>query len=235
MAKREPRRPQRRWNSSEPALSTRIPREWQTLSFEDPFFDSGISAGPLRDASAPPYRGRSILEPRRPSGFTAHVLSVAGSVQSIGTRPGSAKTARPMSGHKISTEVLDYVRAQGIGTRASRPCSVVQSIQKRFGITIHRRTLERARRGAKKSTGSKLSLFIPDGAAHSYETLRPICSSHAPLHPARSHPSASSGNDGLGSPRRRHPLPTPPPRLPTVPSQVPFPIAREVIPRSWPA
>jgi excinuclease UvrABC nuclease subunit len=47
--------------------------------------------------------------------------------------------------------MLDYVRSLKESEPALTTLQCVQSIQKRFGITIHRRTLERARlRGKKK-------------------------------------------------------------------------------------
>lgn len=61
------------------------------------------------------------------------------------------KQRGPKSGHKISTEVLDYVRSLKESEPALTTVQCVQSIQKHFGITIHRRTLERAwLRGKKK-------------------------------------------------------------------------------------
>jgi len=60
------------------------------------------------------------------------------------------KQRGPKKGHKVSPEVLDYVRSLKESEPALTTLQCVQSIQKRFGITIHRRTLERARWRAKK-------------------------------------------------------------------------------------
>lgn len=203
-----------------------------SLSRKPLFRLPGSSAGPLRDASAPPYR-REVDSRNRVGlrGFTAHVLSVAGSVPSIGTGRAPAKTARPQE----RTQGLHRgaglcAEPQGIGTRAHDPavCAIHPEALRdhhppaNFGA--------RSATGQKKTTGSKLSLFIPEGAAQSYETLRSDL-----LQPCATAPGlgrtlllrrgmvawARECGDTL--------LPTPPPRLPTVPSQVPFPIGREVI------
>jgi transposase len=60
--------------------------------------------------------------------------------------PGLLPSPRgPKGGHKVTAEVLDYVA----NLRAADPnlttVQCVQAVQQRFGITIHRRSLERAR------------------------------------------------------------------------------------------
>jgi transposase len=56
----------------------------------------------------------------------------------------------PKGRHKLSTEVIGYVRA----LRAAEPdlttVACIQAIQERFGITVHRRSLERALTSKKK-------------------------------------------------------------------------------------
>jgi len=61
----------------------------------------------------------------------------------------------PKGGHKLTSEVLDYVA----GLRESEPqlttVQCVQAVQERFAMTIHRRSLERAlaRRKKKRPRG----------------------------------------------------------------------------------
>ena len=55
----------------------------------------------------------------------------------------------PKEGHKLSAEVIEYVRT----LRAAEPLTTVtciQAIQEKFGITVHRRSLERALASKKK-------------------------------------------------------------------------------------
>jgi len=56
----------------------------------------------------------------------------------------------PKERHKLSTEVIEYVQA----LRAAEPnlttVACVQAIQEKFGITVHRRSLERALTSKKK-------------------------------------------------------------------------------------
>ena len=60
------------------------------------------------------------------------------------------KPRGPKERHKLSAEVLDYVK----GLRATEPSlttvACVQAVHKKFGITVHRRSLERALAGKKK-------------------------------------------------------------------------------------
>ena len=60
------------------------------------------------------------------------------------------KPRGPKERHKLSVEVLDYVK----GLRATEPSlttvACVQAVHKKFGITVHRRSLERALAGKKK-------------------------------------------------------------------------------------
>jgi hypothetical protein len=59
--------------------------------------------------------------------------------------------------------------------RAAEPglttVACVQAIQKKFGFTVHRRSLERAL-ASKKTAASFIALAIPEGAVEAYEWLR---------------------------------------------------------------
>jgi transposase len=74
------------------------------------------------------------------------------------------KQRGPKERHKLSAEVLDYVK----GLRAAEPSlttvACVQAVHKEFGITVHRRSLERALAGKKKlrhATGARPSRKQP--------------------------------------------------------------------------
>lgn len=56
----------------------------------------------------------------------------------------------PKQGHKLSADVIDYVRALRAAQPGLTTVACVQAIQEKFGIAIHRRSLERALTSKKK-------------------------------------------------------------------------------------
>lgn len=56
----------------------------------------------------------------------------------------------PREGHKLSGEVIEYVRNLKLSAPALTTIQCVKAIQEQFGITVHRRSLERALRDKKK-------------------------------------------------------------------------------------
>lgn len=50
----------------------------------------------------------------------------------------------PKGGHKVTAEVLDYLKTLRAEDPSLTTVQCVQAVQQRFGITIHRRSLERA-------------------------------------------------------------------------------------------
>jgi len=56
----------------------------------------------------------------------------------------------PKAGHKLSAEVIEYVRTLRAGEPDLTTVACVQAIQEKFGITVHRRSLERALASKKK-------------------------------------------------------------------------------------
>lgn len=54
------------------------------------------------------------------------------------------KPRGPKGGHKLSLEVLDYVERLKAADPALTTPACVQAVHGRFGVTIHRRSLERA-------------------------------------------------------------------------------------------
>jgi transposase len=65
------------------------------------------------------------------------------------------KQRGPKGGHKVSAEVLDYVTGLKAGEPELTTLQCVQAIKDRFGIIIHRRSLERAQLRSKKKLPRK--------------------------------------------------------------------------------
>lgn len=66
-----------------------------------------------------------------------------------------SKPRGPKEGHKLSSEVLNYVATLQESKPGLTTVQCVQAVQDRFGITIHRRSLERARLRSKKKRSQK--------------------------------------------------------------------------------
>ena len=56
----------------------------------------------------------------------------------------------PKERHKLSAEVVEYVRTLRTAEPGVTTVACVQALQERFGITVHRRSLERALASKKK-------------------------------------------------------------------------------------
>ena len=56
----------------------------------------------------------------------------------------------PKEGHKLSAEVIEYVRTLRAAEPGLTTVACVQAVQGKFGITVHRRSLERALASKKK-------------------------------------------------------------------------------------
>jgi transposase len=60
------------------------------------------------------------------------------------------KRRGPKQGHKLSVEVVEYVRALRTAEPRLKTVACIQAVQQKFGITVHRRSLERALGSKKK-------------------------------------------------------------------------------------
>lgn len=60
------------------------------------------------------------------------------------------KQRGPKERHRLSTEVIAYVRRLRAAEPGLTTVACVQAIQKKFGVTVHRRSLERALASKKK-------------------------------------------------------------------------------------
>ena len=56
----------------------------------------------------------------------------------------------PKEGHKLSAEVIEYVRTLRAAEPGLTTVACIQAVQEKFGITVHRRSLERALASKKK-------------------------------------------------------------------------------------
>lgn len=60
------------------------------------------------------------------------------------------KQRGPKEGHKLSGEVIEYVRTLKASDPGLTTVDCVKAIREKFGVTVHRRSLERALTGEKK-------------------------------------------------------------------------------------
>jgi transposase len=56
----------------------------------------------------------------------------------------------PKEGHKLSAEVIEYVRTLRAAEPGLTTVAYIKALQEKFGITVHRRSLERALSSKKK-------------------------------------------------------------------------------------
>jgi transposase len=119
---------------------------------ENPFFDSRdllqVRYEMLRRHSA---EGLSILDAARVFGVSRPTFYQSqAAFNKTGLGGLLPKQRGPKGGHKISNEVLDYVRNLKESEPALTTMQCVQSVKQYFGIAIHRRSLERALLRSKK-------------------------------------------------------------------------------------
>ena len=119
---------------------------------ENPFFDPKdllqVRYEMLRRHSV---EGLSIVEVATTFGVSRPtVYQAQAAFQQAGLNGLLPKHRGPKEGHKLSAEVIGYV----LTLRAAEPglttVACVQAVQEKFGITVHRRSLERALASKKK-------------------------------------------------------------------------------------
>jgi transposase len=123
-----------------------------TLFKENPFFDRKdllqVRYEMLRRHS---MEGVSIVDVAATFGVSRPtVYQAQAAFQQAGLSGLLPKHRGPKQGHKLSAEVIEHVRT----LRAAQPdlttIACIQAVRERFGITVHRRSLERALAGKKK-------------------------------------------------------------------------------------
>ncbi len=60
------------------------------------------------------------------------------------------KQRGPKEGHKLSVQVIEHVRSLKTSAPSLTTVECVKAVEEKFGITVHRRSLERALAGKKK-------------------------------------------------------------------------------------
>ena len=122
------------------------------LFLENPFFDSKdllqVRYEMLRRRRV---EGASIVDAASAFGVSRPTFYQAQTAFERGGLTGLLPKRRgPKQGHKLSGEVIEHVR----NLRASPPgvttAGCVKAVREKFGITVHRRSLERALAGKKK-------------------------------------------------------------------------------------
>lgn len=110
------------------------------------FFESRRSrAGQVRDASS----RKSGQAPGQPVRFgiwllPSHLLSGGSRFSARGCDGLLPEKRGPRQGHKLTSEVLDFAAQLRASDPSVRPPALVAAIQKRFAITAHPRSIERA-------------------------------------------------------------------------------------------
>ena len=123
-----------------------------TLFKENPFFDPKdllqVRYEMLRRHSV---EGHSIVDiatnfgVSRPTVYQAQLA-----FEQAGLSGLLPKRRGPKEGHKLSEEVIEYVRDLRAADASLTTVACIQAIQERFAIKVHRRSLERALRSKKK-------------------------------------------------------------------------------------
>jgi transposase len=123
-----------------------------TLFRENPFFDSKdllqVRYEMLRRHRV---EGTSIVDVSstfgvsRPTFYQAQTAFERGGL--MGLLP---KQRGPKEGHKLSGEVIEHVRNWKASAPGLTTVECIHAVEEKFGITVHRRSLERAMAGKKK-------------------------------------------------------------------------------------
>ena len=112
----------------------------------------GLAAGQVRDA--PPRRGRQNTRHR--SGSRVRPITpcfLSSPACRCATGPGRVSISRkrgPHGAHKLTPAGLDFVLQQRAASPSITIAELITSIQHRFGVAVHRRTIERHLAGQEK-------------------------------------------------------------------------------------
>jgi transposase len=123
-----------------------------TLFRENPFFDSKdllqVRYEMLRRRRV---EGASIVDAASAFGVSRPTFYQAQTAFERGGLTGLLPKQRgPKQGHKLSGEVIEHVRNLKASTPGVTTVGCVKAVREKFGITVHRRSLERALAGKKK-------------------------------------------------------------------------------------
>jgi transposase len=119
---------------------------------ENPFFDAKdilqVRYEMLRRHSV---EGVSIVDVATKFGVSRPtVYQAQAAFQQAGLSGLLPKHRGPKEGHKLTTEIIEHVRALRIAEPGLTTVACIQAVQEKFEITVHRRSLERALASKKK-------------------------------------------------------------------------------------
>ena len=123
-----------------------------TLFQENPFFDPKdllqVRYEMLRRHSV---EGTAIVDVAASFGVSRPTVYQAQAAFQHGGLSGLLPKQRgPKEGHKLSAEVLEHVRTLRAAEPALTTVACIKAVQEKFGIKVHRRSLERALASKKK-------------------------------------------------------------------------------------
>jgi transposase len=123
-----------------------------SLFKQNPFFDPKdllqVRYEMLRRHSA---EGVSIVDVATKFGVSRPtVYQAQAAFQQAGLSGLLPKHRGPKEGHKLSAEIIEHVRNLRTTDPRLTTIACIQAVQEEFGITVHRRSLERALAGKKK-------------------------------------------------------------------------------------
>jgi transposase len=133
-------------------LNPRAQSVSDTLFKENPFFDPKdllqVRYEMLRRHTV---EGAAIVDVATSFGVSRPTVYQAQSAFQQGGLSGLLPKQRgPKEGHKLSPEILEHVRTLRTAEPASTTAACIKAVQEKFGITVHRRSLERAMASKKK-------------------------------------------------------------------------------------
>ncbi len=95
--------------------------------------------------------GKSVTAAAAAFGLSRPAFYQAQSILRQDGLPGLIPKKRgPRSGHKLSEEVVDYIEAARAASQSPTVSELISLVTERFGIKVHRRTVERALRRREK-------------------------------------------------------------------------------------
>lgn len=98
--------------------------------------------------------GRTVTEATRAFGFSRPTFYLAKSALEEEGLPGLIPKKRgPRGGHKVTPEILEFIREEREKNPSIRTQKLLKLIGERFGLTVHRRTMERSVERSKKKRG----------------------------------------------------------------------------------
>ena len=157
MVKRPPKDPKFQSLRRDGALNPHPDRVSDALFVESEFFDR-------RDLVQVKYEmlrrvrvdERPISEVATTFGFSRPSVYQAQSAFARDGLPGLVPRKRgPKEGHKLTAEILEFVRQARHENRSLRPVELARQVKERFNVTVHPRSIGRGLRRSQKKTSKQ--------------------------------------------------------------------------------